>query len=324
MIGALKGDILRRLERHEEALNSYDRALEIKPDYFQGWTCRGDVLVKLERYDKALKSYDRALEIKPDYFQGWMRRAATFAKLERYDKALKSYDRALEIKPDYDYAWRGKGTIFYQLGKFEESYICFKEVGRIAAEDEESFNNQGYLILVQCSYGLQPVFGKPLLVRQTQYSEVSNDTIAVNLDRCKKSLAAFNRAVTLDPQFVLAWANRCFPAYYLEDYQTALDSCNRAIELDPKNEQKMNEVIYTNKGCVQLRMGSFSESLQSFSTALSIDSALAEAWIGKGTALYDLGRYSKAFDSFTQAQQLNHPLAQRSLKLIRQHLSLPA
>lgn len=207
------------------------------------------------------------------------------------------------------------------MGRFEESYTCLKELGRIALNDEYSFNNQGYLLLVQCSYGLQPTFEKPLLIRHPRYSEVVDGTITVDLDRGRKSLNALNKATALNPQLVLAWANKSFPAYYLKDYQSALNSCNKSLKLNPDNKQEMNEVIYTNKGYIQLKIGNLSEALQSFSIALSIDSELSEAWMGKGTVLCALNRYSEAFNSFTQAHNLDHPLAQRSLELAQQHLS---
>jgi tetratricopeptide (TPR) repeat protein len=51
------------------AIASYDRALEIKPDYHEAWNNRGVALGNLGRLEEAIASYDRALEIKPDYHQ---------------------------------------------------------------------------------------------------------------------------------------------------------------------------------------------------------------------------------------------------------------
>ena len=164
----------------------------------------------------------------------------------------------------------------------------------------------------------------PCLFGILNTGEGRSDTTTIDLNRCKEALNAFNKATTLVPKFDIAWANRCFPAYHLKDYQTALDSCNKALDLDPENREEMNEVIYTNKGYVQLKTGNLLESLQSFSTALNIDSKIAEAWIGKGTVLHRSGRYSEALDSFNQAYKLNHPLAQRSLELVQQQLSQSA
>jgi tetratricopeptide (TPR) repeat protein len=50
----------------EEAIISYDRALEIQPTDFRAWNNRGGILVNLGQYQAALESYDRVLQLKPD------------------------------------------------------------------------------------------------------------------------------------------------------------------------------------------------------------------------------------------------------------------
>ena len=50
----------------EGAIVSYDKALEIKPDYHEVWNNRGNALDDLGRSEEAIASYDKALEIKPD------------------------------------------------------------------------------------------------------------------------------------------------------------------------------------------------------------------------------------------------------------------
>ncbi|MBC6477766.1 MAG: hypothetical protein GDA56_08225 [Hormoscilla sp. GM7CHS1pb] len=91
---------------------------------------------------------------------------------------------------------------------------------------------------------------------------------------------------SLVPRVSLGTSNRSFPAYYLHQYQTALQSCDKALELDPENEEEMNEVIYTNRGCILLQLDNPTAALQDFTTALQIAPELGEAWNGHGTALY--------------------------------------
>jgi len=164
---------------------------------------------------------------------------------------------------------------------------------------------------------LQPIFEKPLLIHQFQDCSGCQHTTEVDIECCQKAIELFNTALNLDPKFTLAWGNRSFPAYYLQQYQTALQSCDKALELDPENKEERNEVIYTNRGCILLQLDNPTAALQDFTTALQIDPKLGEAWNGHGTALYQLGRYSEALDSFTRALELNHPLAQTNINLIQ-------
>ena len=52
--------------RFEEAVASYDKALEINPHYGEIWSNRGLTLVRLGKYEEALNCFDKALEIQPD------------------------------------------------------------------------------------------------------------------------------------------------------------------------------------------------------------------------------------------------------------------
>ena len=46
----------------------YNKALELEPNNYRTWNERGIALIKLGRYEEAIASYDKALEIKPDYY----------------------------------------------------------------------------------------------------------------------------------------------------------------------------------------------------------------------------------------------------------------
>jgi tetratricopeptide (TPR) repeat protein len=315
-----RGDALRNLERYEEAIESYDEALRIKPNDHYTWNIRGIALRNLERYEEVIESHDKALKIKPDENYAWQCRGDALHYLERYEEAIESYDEALRIKPDDITAWTGKGENLYLLGKPIEASNCFAKVAEIQPSNKYSWNNQGYLNLVQDSYGLKPIFGKPLLIRKYQNCSGSSAKTGIDLEHYQKSLTLFDTALQLDPEFTLAWANRSFPTYYLQQYQAALQSCDRALELDPDNKEDMNEVIYTNRACILLQLQNPTAALQDFTSALSLNSHLDEAWIGKGTALYQLGLFSEALDSFSQALALKHPLAQCNLNLVQQLL----
>ena len=57
--------------RLEEAIASYDKALEFKPDYDDAWYNRSNVLHQLGRLEEARASHNKAREIKPDEYEPW-------------------------------------------------------------------------------------------------------------------------------------------------------------------------------------------------------------------------------------------------------------
>jgi tetratricopeptide (TPR) repeat protein len=45
----------------EDAIASFDKALELKPDLHEAWNNRGNALNDLGRWEEAIASYDKAL-----------------------------------------------------------------------------------------------------------------------------------------------------------------------------------------------------------------------------------------------------------------------
>jgi Flp pilus assembly protein TadD len=61
---------------------------------------RGAALVDLGQFEEAIASYDKALQIKPDYHEAWSNRGVALMNLGQFEQAIASYDKALQFKPD--------------------------------------------------------------------------------------------------------------------------------------------------------------------------------------------------------------------------------
>ena len=58
-----KGNILRELDKHEESIECYDKAIELDPKYDNAWNNKGIAFHKLGKNEEALKCYDKAIEL---------------------------------------------------------------------------------------------------------------------------------------------------------------------------------------------------------------------------------------------------------------------
>lgn len=65
------------------------------------------LLDTLERYEQlgssqeAIASYDKAVEIKPDYHQAWYNRAIAYTHLNNIELALQNLQTAINLNPEY-------------------------------------------------------------------------------------------------------------------------------------------------------------------------------------------------------------------------------
>jgi len=114
-----KGLIHAAAKEYEEAIASYDRALQIKPDKHHAWNDRGNILRRLGRHEEAIASYDRAIQINPDKGNAWYNRGNALVNLGRYEEAIASYDRALQIKPNDSSSYYNKACTYSLQNQIE-------------------------------------------------------------------------------------------------------------------------------------------------------------------------------------------------------------
>ncbi len=94
------------IPHHEKAVELV-RNIEYKAFFLKNL---GVAFNLLGRTEDAIELYDRALEIKPDDYDSLRNKGVSLTKLGRMGEAIELYDRALEIKPyDYD-SLRNKGV----------------------------------------------------------------------------------------------------------------------------------------------------------------------------------------------------------------------
>ena len=95
------------------------------------------------KYDEAVKTFDMALEINQSFKEAWVYKAQSLVNLGKYNEAIKSFDKAIEINQSYKEAWIGKGLALYALGNYTEAINAYDEAIRLDPKDAIVWNNKG-------------------------------------------------------------------------------------------------------------------------------------------------------------------------------------
>ena len=96
-----RGSALGRLGHYEAAIDSFQNALSIDPNNYQAWNDRAHALYQLQQWSEAVESWSNALKITPGNHLFWYNRGCALEQLEQWSEAIASYEKALEIKPDF-------------------------------------------------------------------------------------------------------------------------------------------------------------------------------------------------------------------------------
>jgi tetratricopeptide (TPR) repeat protein len=86
-----------------EIISDCNKAIALKPAYYDPYVQRGDAYDDLGEYDKAIADYTKAISIDPAKLQAYRECAASFAHKNDYKHCLFYLERGLQIEPKNKY-----------------------------------------------------------------------------------------------------------------------------------------------------------------------------------------------------------------------------
>ena len=208
-----RGRLLLRQKRTVEALASFDRILALDPAHGEAASERGIVLIELKRYEEALAAFDQALQIAPDSVEALSNRASVLVRVKRHAEALGNSDRALALDPAYGAAWHNRGSALAGLKRYKEALVCYDKALALAPENSNTWNNRGATML--------------------------------SLKQDEAALPYFETALRLNPQDADAWSNRARAFSTLKRFPDAIADSDRALALDPGHAGAMRIAVHS-------------------------------------------------------------------------------
>lgn len=152
-----KGNALFYLKRYEEAINSYEQATRIQPDSFFAWESYGLALIQLQRYEEAIACLNRALETRSDNYSTFWARGNAFTGLGKTEEAVKDFNKALEINPDAHEIWAPLGQALYYLKRYKQALFSYEKA---LAFQQETGDRRGEISTLEALTILYPFNGK--------------------------------------------------------------------------------------------------------------------------------------------------------------------
>ncbi|NMG19015.1 tetratricopeptide repeat protein [Brasilonema bromeliae] len=291
------------LQRYEEALASFKKVIELDPNDAQVWCEQGDVLKKLQRYEDALTSYDKAISLDPPNIKRvWGERGDVLDKLQRYEDALGSYDKAISLDPNYKWAWANRGNVLDKLQRYEEALVSYDKVISLDPNYKWAWADRGWSLNKLQRYEEALVsYDKAIsLDPNYEWTWANRGDVLDNLQRYEEALVSYDKAIELNPNYAWAWANRGSSLKKLQRYEEALVSYDKAISLDPNYKW-----AWVERGLVLANLKRYEEALASFDSAISLDPNYKWAWRERGRVLDNLQRYEEALVSYDKAISLD-------------------
>lgn len=146
------GMACKALNRLEDALQSFEAALERQPRYHEALSNKGVVLQELNRLPEALQAFEQAIALAPQYAEAHNSMGVVFKIQQRLPQALQCFDRAIAFKPTLAEAHRNRATIMQELGKLPEALYSIGQALTHRSSHEFLTGTGLYLLMKMCQW----------------------------------------------------------------------------------------------------------------------------------------------------------------------------
>jgi len=191
-----------KLNQHEQAMEDYDRAIALNPNFAEAYYNRGNAYAKLNQPERAIKDYDRAIALNPNDAAAYNNRGLAYAELNQLERAIKDYDRAIELNPALAEAYNNRGNAYAKLNQHERA---------IKDYDKAIELNPNYATKAYYNRGLA-------------YAK---------LNQHERAIEDYEKAIELNPNYAEAYYNRGAAYAKLNQHERAIEDYEKAIELNP-------------------------------------------------------------------------------------------
>ena len=98
---------------------------------------------------EAIEAYQKAIRIQPNYVDAYNNLGVVLIDHEKLEESVQIYQKTLEIQPNYADAYNNLGNALREQGKLEESIRIFQKATYIQPNHAEAHNNLAMMLLLK-------------------------------------------------------------------------------------------------------------------------------------------------------------------------------
>jgi tetratricopeptide (TPR) repeat protein len=374
---AALGQLGRVFQSHQypaKALACYSQARTLAPAAFEWAYYSGRIHAEVYEFGPAIEAYERAAELNPDYASTFLAlgnlylQSGDHLQSDEGDKARKAFQRLVTLRPESSHGYLGLAQIAFDGQEYEAAIDLLSEAVTRNAKDFRAHNllGQAYQQLGQTekaryhlgilkSLDRQDQLTKHVLFDDPLYHKMlaSNTTDAALKERMRAAMGTSQPDVAIrlgeelcrrHPEDAVRMNSLAAAFKQAKRYTDALDRAEKAISLDPgfleahatkaqllmilrRNSEALELLDWIvlqdpdsfrghyHRGAAQVMAGQFDAAVESFRQAVRLQDGSARAHVALAETLGQTDRQTEAIEEYRRALELDPSNARASQRL---------
>ncbi|MFX0140041.1 MAG: tetratricopeptide repeat protein, partial [Candidatus Hodarchaeota archaeon] len=367
-------ETLRKLVKLRPEDQRVKKALkEAEEDYKKDeWYFQGNTNLRLKDFQKALDCFEKAIEIDPQFKEAWNDMSSAYKGLENYQKAIECCEKAIEIDPKHINSWFNMGIAYLEksnIANRQKAIECFKKVIEIDPQDQEARNilktiqekiidpqskeewyNQGKTNLGLKNYQKAlDCFEKAIKI-DPEDKEVwlSFGVAYYHMNNYQKSIECYEKAIQIDPKFHKALFNLGNTYGLLKNYQKSIEYHEKVVEIKPKLKDAWFNMGHSYHKLGESDIKNYPKAIECFEKVIEIDpqDKIAEYYFHLSSQTYKVekrfyetpekykannllfegndfinqGKFQKAFQCFEECVKLDSEYLPTVIQILKKYI----
>ncbi len=296
-----RGTILQRRGDFKRAIEDFDKAIEIRPEYAEAYAGRGAALYNLGDFERAIEDFDKAIELRPSNAETYANRGAALQKQGDFKEAIADFDKAIELRPEYAEAYANREAALQKRGGLKQTITDFDKAIELDPEYAQAYADRGAALQKQGDFEQAIAdFNKAIELDPVKAAFYYDRGLTYAMSRrIEPAIKDFTKAIELKPDFKKAYYDRSIGYSIVGLHEKTIEDLSVAIELDP-----WFVYAYHNRGIAHANLGKFKLAIEDITKAISLNPKDAEFYRNRALAYSRIGRTDLAAKDYETAAGL--------------------
>ncbi len=264
-IVGMRGAVLTKLRRYEEAEQSLRQAIRLAPTFAKPHEDLGFVLLELKRPREAADILRNAVRLDPQLEQAWLHLGKALALLGLGREADEAFEKSFALNPE-----RRKLALaaeHHKEGRYEEAERLYREIIRANPRNVDAIRLLG--------------------------------RVALSAKRNDDAERLFRRAIRLAPDFTGAMTDLARLCREQNRFDEAIEWCEKVVALEPGSPQAHYQLAGTLAPAALTY-----RAIEAYGKALELSPRFPAARLGLGHVLKTVGRQEEAVAAYRECIRL--------------------